>query len=421
MNAKDIDEKINTATTSSRLRLSAIVIDEKINTATTSAIVINDTINLYQSPSALQPQDTSASAKLKTARKSKTARIVKEKTWVEKYRPTDFTKIVLTDYNKHFFSQMIEKNIIPNLLFYGPPGTGKTTTIINLIKIYQQQYNQEDPSLIMHLNASDDRGIDTIRIQIMNFVNSQTLFTKGLKFVVLDEVDYMTKNAQLALKQLINITDTQNCRFCLICNYISKLDISLQSDFITIRFNDLPKEEVISYLNYINVNEKLDFSKEDLENIQGSYRSDMRSMINYIQNHSNIPHNNIPHNNTNTNSNLNLNSNTTIDTDVYTFNRHFFINDKMLNDIYIKNLQLSIKEFIEYINKFQHIDNTIILKNYINFLVDICINKNDSNNIINIMDIIEELKIIYCNINSNIESITNYWFHIYYLVTNYKI
>ena len=54
-------------------------------------------------------------------------------TWVEKYRPADFTKIVLTDYNKHFFFKMIEKNIIPNLLFYGPPGTGKTTTIINLI------------------------------------------------------------------------------------------------------------------------------------------------------------------------------------------------------------------------------------------------------------------------------------------------
>jgi len=346
-------------------------------------IVKNENINIATT---IRPRASSLIAK------SKTERIVKnkEKTWVEKYRPTEFTKIVLTDYNKHFFSQMIEKNIIPNLLFYGPPGTGKTTTIINLIKMYQQQYNQEDPSLIMHLNASDDRGIDTIRIQIMNFVNSQTLFTKGLKFVVLDEVDYMTKSAQLALKQLINITNSQECRFCLICNYISKLDISLQSDFITIRFNDLPKDEVISYLEHININENLDFSKEDLENIQGLYRSDMRSMINYIQNHSHIHHN---------------------DT---TMKHPFFINDKMLNEIYIKNLQLPIEDFIEYIDQFQHMDNTLILKNYINYIVDLCINQNTND----IMDLLEELKIIYFNINNQSN---NYWFHIYYLVISYKI
>ena len=311
-----------------------------------------------------------------------------KRTWVEKYRPTDFTKIVLTDYNKQFFSQMIEKNIFPNLLFYGPPGSGKTTTIINIIKLYQQHYNQEDPSLIMHLNASDDRGIDTIRLNIMNFVNSQTLFTKGLKFIVLDEVDYMTKNAQLALKQLISVSNCRECRFCLICNYISKLDISLQSEFITIRFNDLPKKDVIDYLKYINKNENLDFTNDDLINIQQLYRSDMRSMINYIQNYSNT-------NNTN---------NT---------NKIYFINEQFLHELYMKNLNLSLKEFMIYIKAYQHLDEKNILKQYINYIIDLYIN---SDNINTNTKFIDELKIIYFNINSNSGY---YWYYIYYLVSNF--
>ncbi len=77
-----------------------------------------------------------------------------------------------------------------------------------------------------HLKASNERGIEIIRNQRNNFVNSKTLFNKGTKFIVLDEVDYMTKNAQQALKYLLQEYRT-NKRFCLICNYISKIDFSL--------------------------------------------------------------------------------------------------------------------------------------------------------------------------------------------------
>ena len=119
--------------------------------------------------------------------------------WVEKYRPTVFENIVLDGMNKKILENIILTNTFPNLLFYGPPGTGKTTTIINIIDKYQEIYNQKDKSLKIHLNASDDRGIEVIRNQINNFVNTKTFFTKGLKFVILDEVDYMTKNAQQAL------------------------------------------------------------------------------------------------------------------------------------------------------------------------------------------------------------------------------
>ena len=87
----------------------------------------------------------------------------------------------------------MRRNEFPNLLFYGPPGTGKTTTIINLIDKYQEKYHQKRKGLKIHLNASDDRGIDIIRNQINNFVNTKILFGNGMKFIILDEVDYMTK------------------------------------------------------------------------------------------------------------------------------------------------------------------------------------------------------------------------------------
>ena len=96
--------------------------------------------------------------------------------WVEKYRPDTFNNIVLDEYNKCILENIINDNYFPNLLFYGPPGTGKTTTIINLINIYQEKHNQVNKGLMIHLNASDERGIDIIRNQINTFVSSKPLF-----------------------------------------------------------------------------------------------------------------------------------------------------------------------------------------------------------------------------------------------------
>ena len=141
----------------------------------------------------------------------------KNSPWVEKYRPTKFDDIVLEPLNRTLLTNIIETNNFPNLLFYGPPGTGKTTTIINLINAYQEKNGQKRKGLKIHLNASDDRGIDIIRNQIKSFVDTKTLFGKGIKFVILDEVDYMTKNAQQALRYLIQ-QYINDIRFCLICN-----------------------------------------------------------------------------------------------------------------------------------------------------------------------------------------------------------
>jgi replication factor C subunit 3/5 len=189
--------------------------------------------------------------------------------------------------NKQILKNIINTSYFPNLLFYGPPGTGKTTTIINLVNAYQERLNQKHKGLMIHLNASDERGIDIIRNQINQFVNSKSLFNQGMKFVILDEVDYMTKNAQQALRYLLQ-TYTHGVRFCLICNYISRIDEGLQNEFMRLRFNQLPETDIISFLKTITIAEKLNISDRSLQLIQQLYKSDIRSMINFIQANQNI-------------------------------------------------------------------------------------------------------------------------------------
>jgi replication factor C subunit 3/5 len=202
--------------------------------------------------------------------------------WVEKYRPIQFDKIVLDNMNRRIFNNILERGYFPNLLFYGPPGTGKTTTIINLINEYQNRFYKISKSQIIHLNASDERGIDIVRNQINTFVKSNNLFETGVKFVILDEVDYMTKNAQQALKYLLQSCN-KNVKFCLICNYICKVDESLQNEFINIRFNQLPRDEIYKFINNLSENENLNLTKDIIVSIQNIYQSDIRSIINFIQ------------------------------------------------------------------------------------------------------------------------------------------
>jgi len=203
--------------------------------------------------------------------------------WVEKYRPSCFDEIVLDPMNRTILSNILKTNYFPNLLFYGPPGTGKTTTIINLVNAYQSKLNMQNRGLMIHLNASDERGIDIIRNQINNFVSTKSMFGNGIKFVILDEVDYMTTNAQIALRYLLTSYTDNNVRFCLICNYVSRIDESLQTEFVRMRFNQLPESDIFAFLCKIRDNEQLKLSDENLVSIQRQFHSDIRSMINYIQ------------------------------------------------------------------------------------------------------------------------------------------
>jgi DNA polymerase III delta prime subunit len=202
--------------------------------------------------------------------------------WVEKYRPKNLNSIVLTQANKTIINSIITLNYFPNLLLYGPPGTGKTTTIINLINNYHKMNGCDGKALLIHLNASDDRGIEVIRNQISMFVKSYPLLNKGMKFVVFDEVDYMTKNAQQALRYLIN-EYSSTVRFCLICNYISKIDDALQSELLRLKFNNLPTPLIITFLKDIIKQENIQIKDIQIEYIQQLFQSDIRSMINYLQ------------------------------------------------------------------------------------------------------------------------------------------
>lgn len=262
--------------------------------------------------------------------------------WVEKYRPTHFDDIVLEPLNRDILSNIIKTNTFPNLLLYGPPGTGKTTAIINLINSYQKKYNQVNKGLMIHLNASDERGIDVIRNQITQFVNSCGLFDNGTKFVILDEVDYMTKTAQQALKHLLNSIN-KDVRFCLICNYITRIDETLQNEFVKLRFNKLPKKETIRFLKEICDSEKVHLSNEILNVIQEKYKSDIRSMINYIQSNQDII------------ENLHV------------------LNDNIWEDItkYIKSKHKNDKlyeKFLTIQNKYS-IETRTLIRSYFNFLI----------------------------------------------------
>lgn len=216
--------------------------------------------------------------------------------WVEKYRPSCFNDIVLDPLNKLILQNIIATRHFPNLLFYGPPGTGKTTTITNLVNEYQQATMKHiNGGFMIHLNASDERGIDIIRNQINSFVTTQSLFGSGVKFVILDEVDYMTKNAQTALRYLLNSYNysQHNVRFCLICNYISRIDEALQTEFVRLRFNQLPVQDIIRFIQKVSVSEGLNISDTVILSIQKQFNSDIRSMINYMQTNQDVHHGHI--------------------------------------------------------------------------------------------------------------------------------
>lgn len=269
-------------------------------------------------------------------------------TWTEKYRPSTFNKIILDETNKSLFNSILDNGYFPNMLFYGPPGTGKTTTIINLINSYQDKYNMRSKALIIHLNASDERGIDIIRNNILNFVNSDILFTEGIKFVILDEVDYMTKIAQQALKCLIQ-NNNSKVRYCLICNYISRIDFSLQYEFIKVRFNKLPKIEIQNFLKNIVDSEKLIISNKIILNIIDYFDNDIRSMINYIQSKN--------------------------------MKKTYLLDDFILEKLLIYNLRNDYTNYIKYIDHVQkkcNIDLMYLLTKYIYFLIYKYINSIDS-------------------------------------------
>lgn len=201
--------------------------------------------------------------------------------WIEKYRPSTLDDLASHSDIKATLEKFMKDGSLPHLLFHGPPGTGKTSTILACArKLYQpQQFGQ----MVLELNASDDRGIDIVRGQILNFASSRAMYaTASFKLVILDEADQMTNDAQSALRRIIE-KYADNTRFCLITNYLNKIIPAIQSRCTRFRFGPLSEEQIIPRMKMIIENEKVNITEDGIKAIYDLSEGDMRRVVNLLQ------------------------------------------------------------------------------------------------------------------------------------------
>jgi DNA polymerase III delta prime subunit len=193
--------------------------------------------------------------------------------WNEKYRPQTLDTYVGNDTVKATFQQYIDTNDVPHLLLYGDAGSGKTT----LAKIVANTIAKDN---YIYINASDENSVDTVRDKIKQFASS--IGFGGLKLIILDECDYMTPNAQAALRNVIE-TFSKTTRFILTCNYVDKIIDPIQSRCQI--FNIVPpsKKEVASHLVKILDGESVKYEKDSLVTIINQSYPDIRRVINTTQ------------------------------------------------------------------------------------------------------------------------------------------
>lgn len=192
--------------------------------------------------------------------------------WVEKYRPITPENYIGNTVIKHSLSKYLKKNQIPHLLFYGEPGTGKTTISKLLVSNLKCSY--------IYINASDENGIDVIRDKIKNFISAASF--APLKIVILDEADYLTTNAQEALRAMTEVY-SKNSRFILTCNYPDQLSKPLKDRFISYNIQPPSKKEVAEHMVSILDNENVEYSISDIAAIVKKFYPSIRSCIKIMQ------------------------------------------------------------------------------------------------------------------------------------------
>jgi replication factor C subunit 3/5 len=195
--------------------------------------------------------------------------------WIEKYRPETLDDII--DHVEKIITlrSLILNNELTHLIFYGPPGCGKTSLILACAR---EMYGDQMSKYILELNASDDRGIETVRKKIPDFVKSSS---NKIRLVILDEVDAMTNDAQSALRRVIE-KYSKSSRFCLICNNINKIIPGLQSRCTKMRFGYLNTNEICIKLNSIIETENVHISDVAMERLI-SLNKDFRQILNTLQ------------------------------------------------------------------------------------------------------------------------------------------
>ncbi len=198
--------------------------------------------------------------------------------WVEKYRPNKLEDIIGQDQITNRLKKYVNEKSMPNLMFTGPAGVGKTTTALALAKSILGEYWRQN---FLELNASDARGIDTVRNNIKNFCRLKPVGTP-FRIIFLDEVDNMTKDAQHALRREMEMY-TKTSSFILSCNYSSKIIDPIQSRCAIFRFTPVKGHEVIERLKYIAKEEDLDYDEPAIDSLVYFAEGDVRKAINILQ------------------------------------------------------------------------------------------------------------------------------------------
>ena len=191
---------------------------------------------------------------------------------VEKYRSKTLDSYVGNDHIKKTIEQYLGQNDIQNLIFYGPAGTGKTT----LAKLIVNNLNCD----YLYINASDERGIETIRDKVSGFASTASF--KPLKVVILDEADFLTIQAQASLRNVIE-TFSRTTRFIMTCNYVERIIDPLQSRCQVLKIIPPSKKEVAIHLAGVMTTEGTSYEMEHLKTIVNQYYPDLRKCLNTIQ------------------------------------------------------------------------------------------------------------------------------------------
>ncbi len=199
--------------------------------------------------------------------------------WTEKYRPKKLSEVVGQKEVVEKLKAFVKNKSMPHLLFAGPAGVGKTTCAL---AIARELYGENWKANFLELNASDERGIDTIRTKVKEFARTLPIGDVPFKIILLDEADALTRDAQQALRRMMEkYTDT--CRFILNCNYSSKIIPPIQSRCAIFRFSPLSKKDVEEYVKRIEKGEKIKLSKEALDALYEVSEGDLRRLTNILQ------------------------------------------------------------------------------------------------------------------------------------------